>query len=330
MIASISQGAGFGGLFGYLLALEKSAKIIGGNVACRSVKGLTREFKAISDLNPQVTVIAKHIALAFAPEDGEIANSLKAEIPMRLLDELGYKNSQFLIVEHPRSDHDHNHDHLHIVVNVVGLDGERVKNGFEWRRTEKILRALETEHDLTPVACSWEAARSLPTKGQSERYRREVVAAEADPTLPTPELPVSTKLQNTIDEIIPYSPTMTDYVARLQSKGVEVRPKITRTGLVQGLSYSLDGVAFQGAHLQGCSFPKLQARGVNYERERDLPALSAVARGEKLIVMTEVDFTPEVEADEQLVNVEFITVPAVVVKEKSERKSQSSSYEMSM
>ena len=252
---------------------------------------------------------------------------------MRLLDELGYQNSQFLIVEHPRSDHDHNHDHIHIAVNIVGLDGERVKNGFEWRRTEKILRSIETECDLTPVACSWEAARSLPTKGQSERYRREVAAAEADPNLPTPELPVSTKIQDLIDRVIPYSSTMTDYVARLQSKGVEVRPKITRTGLVQGLSYSLDGVAFQGAHLQGCSFPKLQTRGVSYERERDLPALGAVARGEKLEVMTEVepeeelvlDFTPE---DEQLVDLEFIRVPAVVVKEESEHESQS--YGLSM
>jgi hypothetical protein len=298
MIASISQGGGFGGLFGYLLADEKEAKIIGGNVACRSVKGLTREFKAISDLNPQVTVVAKHIALAFAPEDGEVANSLKAEIAMRLLDELGYKNSQFLIVEHPRSDHDHNHDHLHIVVNVVGLDGERVKNGFEWRRTEKILRAMETEHNLTPVACSWEAARSLPTKGQSERYRREVAAAEVDSTLPIPELPVSTKIQDLIDEVVPHSPTITDLVARLQSKGVEVRPKITRTGLVQGLSYSLDGVAFQGAHLRGCSFPKLQARGVSYERERDLPALNAVARGEKLTVKIEAEIAPLLELDD--------------------------------
>ena len=112
MIASISQGGGFGGLFGYLLADEKSAKIIGGNVACRSVKGLTREFKAISDLNPQVTVVAKHIALAFAPLDGEIANSLKAEIAMRLLDELGYKNSQSYAtqthsspVPHPNQQH---------------------------------------------------------------------------------------------------------------------------------------------------------------------------------------------------------------------------------
>jgi Relaxase/Mobilisation nuclease domain len=328
MIASISQGAGFGGLFGYLLADEKESKIIGGNVACRSVKGLTREFKAISDLNPQVTVVAKHIALAFAPEDGEIADSLKVEIAMRLLDELGYENSQFLIVEHPRSDHDHNHDHLHIAINVVGLDGERVKNGFEWRRTEKILRAMETEHNLTPVACSWEAKRSLPTKGQSERYRREVAAAEVDSTLPTPELPVSTKIQDLIDEVIPYSPTMTDYVARLQSKGVEVRPKITRTGLVQGFSYSLDGVAFQGAHLQGCSFPKLQARGVNYERERDLPALTTVARGEKLTVMTELDFTPEVET-KQRPDDDYITIDAFVVEEKSERKSQSRSRGMS-
>jgi hypothetical protein len=267
--------------------------------------------------------------LAFAPEDGEVTNSLKAEIAMRLLYELGYKNSQFLIVEHPRSDHDHNHDHLHIAVNIVGLDGERVKNGFEWRRTEKILRSIESEYDLTPVACSWEAARSLPTKGQSERYRREAAAAEADPSLPTPELPVSTKLQDTIDEVIPYSTTMTDYVARLQSKGVEVRPKITRTGLVQGLSYSLDGVAFQGAHLQGCSFPKLQARGVSYERERDLLALMAVARGEQLTVEIKVDFTPEVKAKERLVN-EFISVPAVVVEHNSERKSQSRSRGMSM
>ncbi len=328
MIASISQGGGFGGLFGYLLALEKSAKIIGGNVACLSVRGLTREFQAIADLNPQVTVVAKHIALAFAPEDGEIANSLKAEIAMRLLDELGYKNSQFLIVEHPRSDHDHNHDHLHIVVNVVGLDGERVKNGFEWRRTEKILRAMETEHNLTPVACSWEAKRSLPTKGQSERYRREVAAAEADPTLPTPELPISTKLQDLIDEVVPHSPTITDLVARLQSKGVEVRPKITRTGLVQGLSYSLDGVAFQGANLRGCSFPKLQARGVNYERERDLPALNAVARGEKLTVKIEAEIVPEVELDDLKSNIIRVFVRKDPVE--SESESESSSYGMSM
>ena len=330
MIASITQGGSFGGLFGYLLAAEKQAKIIGGNVACRSATGLTREFKAISDLNPQVTVVAKHIALAFSPEDGEVANSLKAEIAMKLIEKLGYGNSQFLIVEHPRSDHGHHHDHLHIALNIVGLDGERVKNGFEWRRTEKILRAMETEHNLTPVVCSWEAARSLPTKGQSERYRREVAAAEVDPSLPIPELPVSTKLQNLIDEVIPYSPTMTDLVARLQSKGVEVRPKITRTGLVQGLSYSYYGVAFQGAHLQGCSFPKLQARGVNYERERDLPALSAVASGEKLTVHSDVEIALEVAANEQLVNAEFISVPAVVVKKKSERKSQSRSRGMSM
>jgi Relaxase/Mobilisation nuclease domain len=287
MIGSISQGGNFGGLFRYLLDPEKKAIIIGGNVASSSIGGLTREFQAVANLNPQVEVTVKHIALAFAPQDGEVARSLKEEIAIELLTKLGYENSQYIIVEHPRSDRDHNHDHMHIVANTVGLDGSRVKNGFEWRRTEKILREIEQENDLTPVACSWESKRSLPTKGQSERYRREVAAAESDPSLPKPELPVSTKLQDLIDEVISHSATMSDYVARLQSQGVEVRPKITRTGLVQGLSYSLDGVAFQGAHLQGCSFPKLQARGVSYERERDLPALSAVARGETLTLKVE-------------------------------------------
>jgi hypothetical protein len=180
--------------------------------------------------------------------------------------------------------------------------------------------------NLTPVACSWEAARSLPTKGQSERYRREVAAAEADPNLPKPELPVSTKLQDLIDEVIPHSPTMTDYVARLQSKGVEVRPKITRTGLVQGLSYSLDGVAFQGAHLQGCSFPKLQARGISYERERDLPSLMAVARGEKLTVKIEAEIAPKVELDD----LESEIIRVFVRKDPVKSESESSSYGMSM
>jgi hypothetical protein len=333
MIGSISQGGGFGGLFGYLLAEEKQATIIGGNVASRSISGLAREFNAIADLNPQVTVKAKHIALAFAPQDGEIARSLKQEIAMKLLVELGYENSQFLIVEHPRSDHNHDHDHLHIAVNVVGLDGKRVKNGFEWRRTEKILRAIEQEHHLTPVASSWEAERSNPTKGQFERYQRELAATAADPSLPTPQLPVSTKLQDLIDEVVPQSSTMTEFVARLQAMEVEVRPKITRTGLVQGLSYSLDGVAFQGANLRGCSFPRLQARGVNYDQERDLPSLTAVARGEKLTLKIEPKIAPGVDVlptppKQQPDNLATLCIPITVTRTKSNSKSQS--YGLSM
>jgi Relaxase/Mobilisation nuclease domain len=324
MIGSISQGGGFGGLFRYLLDDRKQATIIGGNVASRSMRGLAREFNAVAELNPQVTVTAKHIALAFAPEDGEITRSLKQEIALKLLGELGYKNSQFLIVEHPRSDHNHDHDHIHIVANIVCLDGERVKNGFEWRRTEKILRAIEREHDLTPVACSWEAQRSNPTKGQFERYQRELAAAAADPSLPTPQLPVSTKLQDLIDEVVPQSPTMTEFVARLQAKKVEVRPKITRTGLVQGLSYSLDGVAFQGANLRGCSFPRLQARGISYERERDLPSLESVARGEKLTLKIE----PEIEVSptppkQQPNSLAILCIPVIETEIETERKSQS-------
>ena len=144
---------------------------------------------------------------------------------------------------------------------------------------------------------------------------------------------VSTKLQDLIDEVIPHSPTMSDYVARLQSKGVEVRPKITRTGLVQGLSYSLDGVAFQGAQLQRCSFPKLQARGVSYERERDLPALTAVARGEKLTLKIEPEVAPGVDVSptspkQQPDSLATLCIPLTVIKTKSE--SESESYGLSM
>jgi hypothetical protein len=85
-------------------------------------------------------------------------------------------------------------------------------------------------------------------------------------------------------------------------------------------------VAFQGANLRGCSFPKLQARGVNYERERDLPALNAVARGEKLTVKIEAEIVSEVELDDLKSNI----IRVFVRKDPVERESESSSYGMSM
>jgi hypothetical protein len=85
-------------------------------------------------------------------------------------------------------------------------------------------------------------------------------------------------------------------------------------------------VAFQGANLRGCSFPKLQARGVNYERERDLPALNAVARGEKLVVKIEAEIDPEVKLD----NLESNIIRVFVRKDLAKNESESSSYGMSM
>ena len=78
-------------------------------------------------------------------------------------------------------------------------------------------------------------------------------------------------------------PTMSEFVRRLQAKGVQVRANIARTGHVSGISYRLDRVAVKGSGLgRAYTFEGLQkAQGVRYDRARDLPALERAARATK-------------------------------------------------
>ncbi|MEC4896014.1 MAG: hypothetical protein SAL07_23825 [Oscillatoria sp. PMC 1051.18] len=151
---------------------------------------------------------------------------------------------------------------------------------------QTILRELEKEFNLTQVASSWETDRRSPTHGQTQRYKKEKKEYEAGERDAPPELPVSEKLQDLIDAATSDQPTMSQFVSRLQQQGVEVRPKITRNNIVQGISYCLDGVKFPGSKLGNASFPKLQSkRGVEYDPERDLAALKQAAAGEMVEVV---------------------------------------------
>jgi hypothetical protein len=78
-------------------------------------------------------------------------------------------------------------------------------------------------------------------------------------------------------------PTMSEFVRRLQAKGVHVRANVARTGHVSGISYRLDRVAVKGSGLgRAYSFEGLQKeQGVRYDRSRDLPTLERAARATK-------------------------------------------------
>ena len=78
-------------------------------------------------------------------------------------------------------------------------------------------------------------------------------------------------------------PTMSEFVRRLEAKGVQVRANIARTGHVSGISYRLDRVAVKGSGLgRAYSFEGLQKElGVRYDKSRDLPVLDRAARATK-------------------------------------------------
>ena len=148
MIGHIEHGSDFGGLFRYLLADDKGARIIGGNSAGRNPLELTQEFNNCADQRQTTTKPVKHFIISFAPEDEYVSDEVKARIAKSSVQELGYTYNQYVVVDHHRSDpgHDwnHDHDHIHIAVNMITLENT---NSWQqswlthWNKVETILRS---------------------------------------------------------------------------------------------------------------------------------------------------------------------------------------------
>jgi hypothetical protein len=293
LIGKITTGSSFRGLFDYLLSPSKRARILDGDYVLLEpdASELARQFHWIAATRSTTKKPVKHLSIGFAPEDGEVENQIKTEIAKQIVTKLGYTNNQWVAIAHYRNDsgHDwkHDHDHIHIVVNMVNLDGERIKDSWDQRRLEKILRKLETEYNLAPVAPSNTRQLKAPSLGQMQRYKREVREYRQGLRSQSPEIPLMVKLQAAIAAASKDRPTMTTFIGRLQHLDIDVQPYITDRGK-KCISYSLNGLKVRGSKLHQGSFPKLiSERGVDFDLTRDRMAMELARQGERVAIERE-------------------------------------------
>ncbi|MGK7939000.1 MAG: relaxase/mobilization nuclease domain-containing protein, partial [Crocosphaera sp.] len=292
MIGHIEHGSNFGGLFRYLLASDKGARIIGGNAAGDTIEQLTQEFNNCADQRRTTTKPVKHFILSFAPEDGEVSDHLKQTIATQAIQQLGYVDNQYVVIDHHRQDpgHDwnHDHDHIHIAVNMITLEGQRVDDWQDKRRFEAIIRELELQHQLTQVAPSRERKQKALTHGQVQKYKRQLRDYQRGEQPQPPDIPISIKLQAAIDAATSDQPTMTLFIGRLQHLGIDVLPIITATGRKR-ISYQMEGAKpFRGSKLHNGSFPKLiSQRGVDCDPQRDRKAIEDAVNHQPVILPPE-------------------------------------------
>lgn len=181
MIGKITTGSNFRPLMFYLLKKEKNPRIIGGNMLTRTAHHLAKEFTNQAELRPTTRKPVKHYAIAFAPSDGRLDDLKKHQVASDIVRGMGFAhdadsgdkikgviNTQYLVVHHdrhdPSHDEDHQHDHIHIVVNLIDFDGERVNDGWDKRRLEKVLRDLERKYRLKQITSSIDYARQRSDK----------------------------------------------------------------------------------------------------------------------------------------------------------------------
>jgi Relaxase/Mobilisation nuclease domain len=269
MIAKQIKGRGFRGLLEYVENKEESERI-GGNMSGRNPRELAAEFKFSRQLNPKVERAVYHVSLSLAP--GEyLSDEQWNEISLSYLTSMNFHNNQYVVYRHGDKDN----DHIHIVASRISLDdGRCVHDGWDYKRSEVIVRQLERDYNLESVRGSHEKLERTATTGQHRRIEREQAEYDLGLRDNPPELPVKVQLQGIIDRNTADHPTMPRLIERLLREGVEVRHGFTRNGKSKGISYGFLGQAFSGSQLGAAyTFPGLQKhKGVSYQ-----PSLSEVA-----------------------------------------------------
>jgi hypothetical protein len=277
VIAKITRGGGFRGAARYVLDErhgldpEHQPEVMGGNMAGRTSAELTREFEAVRQQRPDIRKPVEHVAVSFARDERSLSNDEMARLAAEYLKRRGHDldRLQYVVVRH----RDKEHQHCHILLNRVRTDRTVVPQQWrEYLRNKETCRGLERDFGLRPVRN--ERPRSedrAPTRSEDRMVRDRGLVSEKE------------QLKVLIRDAAKNGPTMSEFVRRLQAKGVQVRANIARTGHVSGISYRLDRVAVKGSGLgRAYSFEGLQKeQGVRHDRARDLPALEHATHATK-------------------------------------------------
>jgi hypothetical protein len=265
VIAKITRGSGFRGTLAYTLAQEHEPEIVGGNMAGRNARDLAQEFGAVRQLRPDVEKPVVHVSLSFdpgrpdRPGDRDLSNVDMARISADYLKRMGYDldRLQWVAVRH----RDKEHQHVHLVVSRVRLDGGLVHQPWEYLRNQSVCREIERDprYNLRTIGQTRDPGVRAPTRGEDRMLRDRGLLSEKE------------KLKGLIQEAARGRPSMTEFIHRLENRGVQVRPNLARTGHVSGISYRLDRVAVKGSTLgRDFSWDGLQrVHGVRYDRGRD-------------------------------------------------------------
>lgn len=272
MIGKIKKGKNFTGLTKYILEKE-GAELICTNLAGETPQDFYKQLAATKQLNCKVRSPVSHISISFPWNEKPIDEELEEIVEETLLG-MGFEKNLYFAASH----NDCNHFHLHIAASRINIDGECVSDWYDKRRLEKVLRNLESRFNLTSVTNSWEVDRTAPSTGQKRRMFRENQEFELGLRSEPADKSAVEKIQDVIEDAIQPGMRFAQFIEQLKVNGVETLLKLSSEGMVQGISYSTDGVVFAGSKLGrngfACTLKGLAMRGIQFDLEHDENALT--------------------------------------------------------
>lgn len=272
MIGKLTKGRGARGLAEYLLGShdhsgEKRPRVavLGGTFAGQTPRELAREFGQLHALRPSLGVHVAHVSLRVPADERALSDDDWRQIGASWAEDMGYEG--YVVVGHG--------DHVHVAASRIRLDGSVVSDRQDWARSEAIVRSIEERFGLQRV----EASHLLEPE-KATTHRRAPTAAE----IALAERGVAPAAQVVADAIaaqLDHGPvSVTDFMNRLEERGVVVIPNLSTTGRLSGFAYEYGDERVTAAAIgRGFTLGNMVKRGLEYEQDRDLAPLRARSRG---------------------------------------------------
>ena len=244
MIAKIKTRADFGGIVNYAndqKNKKKSATLLAYEGICAiNNKTIADSFQIQASMRPKVKSPVKHVSLAFSPQDtirfpnDEKGNALMVEIAKKWMEQMGIRNTQYIITRH----HDTEHPHCHIVFNRIDNDGNLISDSNERIRNAKVCRALTKEYKLY-----------FATKNSKARNKSRL----------RPHQLRKYNLRSSTLDALAASRSWHDFFRMLKEKGIDVRfNRAENSDKIRGISFCMDEFSIAGSKLDSdLSFNRL-------------------------------------------------------------------------
>jgi hypothetical protein len=173
MIGKTSIGRSFKGCCGYNMQKVEKGKgevILSQGVRDYELGAMVADFVRQAQMNPDLSRSVWHTAISFDPQDEARLRAdpqLMQQVARSYLVGMGLDHSQYVVIRHT----DTAHAHFHIVANRVANDGQTVSDGHNYSRSEKLLRQIEQNYQLTPMQ---EQGQRLSVENLPDRDRSRI------------------------------------------------------------------------------------------------------------------------------------------------------------
>ena len=235
MIAKIKTRVDFGGIVNYAndqKNKKKCATLLAHEGVCAiNNKLIADSFGLQASMRPKVKSPVKHVSLAFSLQDisrfpdNEEGDALMVEIAKKWMEQMGIRNTQYIIARH----HDTKHPHCHLVFNRIDNEGNLISDSNERIRNAKVCRALTKEYGLYFAPKNSKARnkkRLRPHQLRKYTLRSSVLDARAN------------------------SRSWNDFFSILKGQGIDMRfNHAENSDKIRGISFCMDEFSIAGSKL---------------------------------------------------------------------------------